>query len=96
MQPTLLRRLQLVNFIGQHRLGLERFLLDGRNQLLLLVNDLLELVHAFVVALLLMSALIVAIVDRFNVRVDLFDLIKRGPSLQGLKRIINHLAECSR
>ena len=53
-------------------------MLDGRNQLLLLVNDLLKLVHAFVVALLLMSALIVAIVDRFNVRVNLFDLIKRS------------------
>ena len=65
----------MVDFLGQHRLGLERFLLDGRNELLLLVNDLLELVHAFVVALLLVAALVVAVVDRFNVRVYFFDLI---------------------
>ena len=50
-------------------------MLDGRNKLLLLVNDLLELVHAFVVALLLMSALVVAVVDRFDVRVYFFNLI---------------------
>ena len=69
------RSLQLVDPVGQHRLGLERFLLDGRNKLLLLVNDLLELVHAFVVALLLMSTLVVAVVDRFDVRVYFFNLI---------------------
>ena len=70
-----LGRLQLTDFLSQHRLGLERFLLDARDKLLLLINDLLELVDPFIVALLLMSALVVSVVDRFDVRVDFLDLI---------------------
>ena len=50
-------------------------MLDGRDQLLLLVDDLLELVDPLVAALLVMPALVVSVVDRFDVRVDLLDLI---------------------
>lgn len=75
--------LQLTDFLAQHRLGLERILLDVCNQFLLLVDDLLELVHPLVVALLLMSALVVPVVDRLDVRVYFLDLIKGRSSIQG-------------
>ena len=75
--------LQLTNFLAQHRLGLERILLDVRNQFLLLVDDLLELLHPFIVALLLMSPIIVAVVNRLDVRVDFLNLIERYSSFKG-------------
>jgi len=85
--------LQLTDLLAQHRLGLERVLLDVCNQFLLLVDDLLELVHPLVVALLLMSALVVPVVDRLDVRVYFLDLIKGRSSVQGGSCIISHLAE---
>ena len=87
--------LQLTDFLGQHCLGLERFLLDGGDQLLLLVNDLLELVNPFIVALLLMSALVVSVVDRFYIWVDFLNLIQRRPAFKRQNCIINHLTELS-
>ena len=76
-------RLQLIDFLAQHRLGLERVLLNVCDQLFLLVDDLLELLHPFVVALLLMSPIIVAVVNRLDVRVDFLNLIERYSSFKG-------------
>ena len=85
--------LQLADLLAQHRLCLERVLLEVCDQLLLFVDDLLELVHPLVVALLLVSALVVPVVDRFDVRVDFLDLIKRRSSIERSGCIINHLSE---
>ena len=60
---TVLGCLQLTDFLAQHCLGLECILLNVCNQFLLLLDDLLELVHPLIVALLLMSALVVPVVD---------------------------------
>ena len=69
-------------------------MLDGRDQLLLLVDDLLELVDPLIAALLMVSALVVSVVDRFDVRVDFLDLIQRNFPFKRQLRIVHHLAEC--
>ena len=85
--------LKLTDLVFQLLLCLERLLLNWGYQFLLLFDNLLKLTDALIVALLLVAPLEVLIIDWFDIRVNLFNLVQRGSSIERQRCIVYHLAK---